>query len=68
MISSSRDSSYDAYSKDAVEAFSQSLIIEHQANLDKANQAVSNSATLCGEVATKMETLISDAKKFMTKF
>ncbi|CAI9285127.1 unnamed protein product [Lactuca saligna] len=68
LISSSRDFSYEACSKAAVEAFFHSLIKEHQANLDKANQVVSNSPALCGAMATKMEALISDAKKFITKF
>lgn len=68
LISSSRDSSSDAYSKASVEAFFQSLTKEHHANLDKANEAVSSSAALCGEMTTKMESLLSDAKEFMAKF
>lgn len=47
LINSSQASSSDAYSKAAVEAFFQPMTKEHQANLDKVNQAVSDSTIMC---------------------
>ena len=38
---------------------------EHQANLDKANQVVSDSTAMCKEVLEKVEKLIFNAQTFM---
>lgn len=66
MISSSQASSSGAYSNAVVEAFFQSMTKEHQTNLDKANQSVSDSTTICKEVTTKVEKLIYEAHTFIT--
>ena len=64
-INASQASSSDAYSKVAVEAFFQSMTKEHQVNLDKANQVVSDSTAMCKEVLEKVEKLIFNAQTFM---
>lgn len=44
----------------------ESMTKDHQANLDKANKAISDSIALCTKVTAKVEKLLTDALDFMT--
>ncbi|XP_023762192.1 cell wall protein DAN4-like [Lactuca sativa] len=68
LLESTKASSHSDYSQEAVKAFFETLTKEHFANLDKTNQAIENSASVCKETTEKVDKLLSDVKTFMVDY
>lgn len=68
LLESTKASSSDSYSQEAIKALIKTTLKEHAANLEKANKVVENSAVTCKEATKKVDKLNSDARSFMRTF
>lgn len=68
LLQASKLSSSDKYSQASIKSILETLTKEHSSNLEKMNNAVNASTSICKETNEKADKLISDATMFMNNF